>query len=380
MNDLANRGRIEGLPQLIKRAAAALSNAATAAEVLEAGNMAKFAYDEAKLVSQFAKVKGAHDEIIATCRKTMADSLEIESRAQCRLADEYDAAQARGEVNKVGQPKKSIIPNKNNTSAEDIGLTLKQIHEARKVRDAEKTSPGVVTKTIEAQVYAGKEPTRAAVRRAINETIGKKPERPRKHDEAKAKYAASLVLDEGKTRDEAAAITGVQSVQLEVERERGRREVLNNPQIDPGALALNAQQRLEAAIRQHKNKLDIEFEGRVQAELERIINETVLPQYNKEMAEARDIVESRKGVLSREDYRLILSCLHPDRVTDEGLKKRYERAFDAFKKKELVLCSEKEMPTSASAIPRSYAEMMKRRAEMKMKRSAKSNGQMQHRV
>jgi hypothetical protein len=52
--------------------------------------------------------------------------------AKCRLADEYDAAQERGEVKKHGR-RKSDIPNENITpDVTDIGLTSKQVHEARR--------------------------------------------------------------------------------------------------------------------------------------------------------------------------------------------------------------------------------------------------------
>ncbi len=74
----------------------------------------------------------------------MGDALLIETTAQCRLADEYDAAQNRGEVQKPGGDRKSInVPIENNDiqTVEDIGLTRKQVHEARAVRDAEKKIP-----------------------------------------------------------------------------------------------------------------------------------------------------------------------------------------------------------------------------------------------
>src|ERR1700751_3140577 len=52
--------------------------------------------------------------------------------AKCRLADEYDVAQERGEVKKHGR-RKSDIPNENITpDVTDIGLTSKQVHEARR--------------------------------------------------------------------------------------------------------------------------------------------------------------------------------------------------------------------------------------------------------
>src|SRR5262245_12197403 len=160
---------IERLPHLIAQAATALAKATTAAEILDARDNADIAYSAAKKAASFAKKKNAHDDIIAACRKAQADALVIETQAQCRLADEYDAAQSRGEVQKAGGDRKTIIPNKNNDQATvtDIGLTSKQVHEARAVRDAEKKNPGVVRKTIVERLRAGKEPTRADVKRAV---------------------------------------------------------------------------------------------------------------------------------------------------------------------------------------------------------------------
>ena len=123
----------------------------------------------AKMAARLKKAKGAHDTVIAACHKVQADALVIETQAQCRLADEYDAAQERGEVQKHGgENKKSDIPKQNIASTvKDIGLTSKQIHEARQVRDAEKREPGTVRKTVQQKLDAGKEPTRSDVKRAV---------------------------------------------------------------------------------------------------------------------------------------------------------------------------------------------------------------------
>jgi transposase-like protein len=193
---------------------------------------------------------------------------------------------------------------------------------------------------------------------------------------AKEQAAAQAVLDDGKSLARAATEFGIGSphvAKVAVARERGRRETAEK--VDPTTLSMGAKEKLDTAIRQERRKLDVEFEQRVQAEIERAVNETVLPQYTREMAEARQIIEARKGIMPRDAYRLILSCLHPDRVNDdESLKRRFARAFQAFKERELLLCDEKEMPTTAPAIPRTYAEMMKRRAETKARRTRKSNG------
>jgi hypothetical protein len=161
---------IETLPHMLKQAMAALDNATTAAEILEAHERAGAAYDLAKRAARFAKVKDAHGKMLAACHRMQADALMIEARAQIRLADEYDAAQERGEVQKAGGDRKGkiIIPDQNNDpTVTDIGLTSKEVHEARQVRDAEAREPGLVRKTVDAKLAAGEEPTRADVKRAV---------------------------------------------------------------------------------------------------------------------------------------------------------------------------------------------------------------------
>lgn len=156
---------VSALPALIDRAVSALSSARTAAEVLEAKDIAGLAYDAAKRAVRIGKAKQAHDSLIAAAHRTQADALEIEARAKRRLADEYDAAQDRGEVAK-GRPK-SIQDGNSSAIVADIGITSKDIHEAREVRDAEEADPGIVRRTLDEALDAGEEPTRAKVKRAV---------------------------------------------------------------------------------------------------------------------------------------------------------------------------------------------------------------------
>jgi ParB-like chromosome segregation protein Spo0J len=132
------------------------------------------------------------------------------------------------------------------------------------------------------------------------------------------------------------------------------------PPIDVKTLSGSAQEKLDAAIRQEKRGLQVEFQAAVQADLAEALNETVLPQYNKEKAEFRQVIEARKGIMTRATYRLILSCLHPDRVTDPEQKERYTEAFRAFKecfpdRSELRNISKEQM------VPRGAEEWAKRR-------------------
>jgi ribosomal protein S19E (S16A) len=81
---------------------------------------------------------------------------EIKALTKRRLADEYDAAQERGEVQKHGGQGKRDVPKENIPTVKDIGLTRKQIHEAREIRDAEKASPGIVRQTLNEKLDAGR--------------------------------------------------------------------------------------------------------------------------------------------------------------------------------------------------------------------------------
>ena len=157
------------LPSLVQRAASQLASATSAAEVLEARDMASVAYDAAKRAARLARAKGAHDELIAKAHRAQADALEIEAMAKRRLADEYDAAQLRGEVRSNGERSFSQTEK---VGFADVGLNAKDIHEARQIRDAEETYPGIVRRTLDAALEAGEEPTKAVVRHVIE---------PRKH-------------------------------------------------------------------------------------------------------------------------------------------------------------------------------------------------------
>jgi transposase len=159
------------------------------------------------------------------------------------------------------------------------------------------------------------------------------------------------------------------TVQRAVLQERARLEVI--PEITPETLSMSAQQKLDAAIRQHKNKLDMEFEIRCREECIRWLNEVSLPQYLKEISKLEHLIRNREGVMDRITYRKILACLHPDRVQDPALKKRYEEAFRLFTDLEKRVLDEKQSPTAFRTMPRSYEDLMKMKAKVQAERRAK---------
>lgn len=177
MNALTPVIEAASLPALVRSAATKLAAAETSAEVLDARDEAKVAYDAAKIAGRMAKAKKAHDEIITAVYRAQADALEIESLAKRRLADEYDAAQERGEVAGSGQYSRSA--SEHLPTADDIGLSRKEIHEARTARDAEAADPGVTRRALDGMIERGEEPTKAALRREIAP-----PPKPRVSDDA----------------------------------------------------------------------------------------------------------------------------------------------------------------------------------------------------
>jgi hypothetical protein len=127
------------------------------------------------------------------------------------------------------------------------------------------------------------------------------------------------------------------------------------------SLSMSAQQKLESAVRQHKRKLDLEFEQRVLDECRKRIEETILPSYNREKAIYEDLIKARKGLMDRATYKKILACLHPDGSMS---KERVAEAFHLFSQLEKRLLDEKESPTPTMTMPQTYEELMewKRRA------------------
>lgn len=167
----------ERLPALIDRAASALLNARTSAEVLDARDMASTAYAAAKTAGRMARAKEAHDTILAEVYRAQADALLIEARAKMRLADEYDAAQAAGEVSSVGQQRN--VGGDNVSTAADLGLRRDEIHDARRLRDAEAADPGRAERIIDDFRERGEEPTKAVFRREMIETPKPKTMNPK---------------------------------------------------------------------------------------------------------------------------------------------------------------------------------------------------------
>jgi hypothetical protein len=170
--------------------------------------------------------------------------------------------------------------------------------------------------------------------------------KPRKGSE---QIAASMMLDEGKSRAEAAAKTGISEhiVQLSMERDLGRRETIN--ELLDAAAAENftdkGKIKIEDAIRIHKARLDKQFEQRVNDEVRRRIdaaNDAVRKHLRE--VEQQNIALQRllgqQALYSPKEFNLLLKCLdsspfsfrlkddtEEDRIANRELIKRFDEAM-----------------------------------------------------
>ncbi len=100
----------------------------------------------------------ALDALMMEVHRSQAHALAIRAHAEMRLAEEYDAAQERGEVASRGGEHSGREHSQVAPSAADLRLARKDIHEARRLRDAEVAEPGIVQRTIDEMVESGDDP------------------------------------------------------------------------------------------------------------------------------------------------------------------------------------------------------------------------------
>jgi len=373
------------LPDLLARAVATLEGAKSAAEVLEAGYQADAVYNAAKTAEHLLRAQGAHADVIAACQKMRGDALVIEARAEVRLATEFDAAQARGEVASAGYTghQNSDVPDENVTpSTADIGLSRKQVFNARQTRDAELADPGVVQRTVDAALKAGRSPTKADKKRATAKASGRVPA-PRKPvvKSEEAVVIASL-SEKGLTGPQIAEQTGVSkhTVRRIVETERTEKDAyergfaagIEAADIDPTKFYKTVQEQTERMKRNLWSHFDAEVRKKFLEDIEQHYDKVLLPQLRAKEAKANDILMRRRGVLTGKEYTLILSFLHGDQNPSAERILAAKTLWEE-KKAEIVIAEREKAAerTIPSDFPQTREELLARRQKVKDDRAAR---------
>jgi hypothetical protein len=165
-------------------------------------------------------------------------------------------------------------------------------------------------------------------------------------------YACQDVVEEAAARGVEVSPSTVERKRAAVRAERDAAPILWDTVPDP------AKEKIDRVVQQRERQLEAEFNQRVDEEVKARM-ESVWAVANKTYADARAVLDHRKGLFTRADYDLIRSCLHPDSrlsVTAEKLA----QAFRVFNEATIQLLDEKDYPTKM-AMP-TLDELKKRRA------------------
>jgi hypothetical protein len=182
-----------------------------------------------------------------------------------------------------------------------------------------------------------------------------------------------ILAASGAPKKEIASETGLgeRMVDRILEVEQARRDGQIDPEIDRAALSMSAQEKLDAAVRQHKRKLDVEFETRVRDEVKRRIDQMILPHWKEKIAQAQQLYARRRGAMDKATFNKIRRALHPDSrrsISDAMLAD----AFDTFMSLEKFLLDEKDSPTDFSGLPRTWDEWEKAKRDATAARRARA--------
>jgi hypothetical protein len=154
----------------------------------------------------------------------------------------------------------------------------------------------------------------------------------------------------------AALFTDATGEKMSVDQVDRCRQVLNRitkaieqeKSIDWASLPGSMQEKLGVMRRQVRREQEAEFEPRVQAQVQARLA-TEIKHMERMRAESRRVLDSRKGIITRADFDLIRSCLHPDSrlsVSDQKLAE----AFRIFNEAEVLFLDEKECPTTLPSL------------------------------
>lgn len=122
-------------------------------------------------------------------------------------------------------------------------------------------------------------------------------------------------------------------------------------------LSMSAQQKLEAWQR----KLEADFDYRVRLESHKWLTEARIPNYEKQIADLKRMLEyPRYAVMFKEEYNIILKCLHPDGGNNRTPEQLSE-AFRIFTKYKAKMASDAEVRANVLKTLPTREEMLARK-------------------
>ena len=129
--------------------------------------LADKSYEVSKAAVSHAIRMQAGKRLIKKAKLLQAQALKLHAEVQVRIADYVDELANAGLITTNGQ-RTTDPATCSKISLGDLGFSSSRIHEFRKLRDAEKQSPGIVNARIDLAVSKGVNPTLSLLRRLPN--------------------------------------------------------------------------------------------------------------------------------------------------------------------------------------------------------------------
>jgi hypothetical protein len=121
-----------------------------------------------------------------------------------------------------------------------------------------------------------------------------------------------------------------------------------DPIIDPSTFSKTMREKFAAAIRQARREIEQQVRAEEKARIQKWLEETRLPMFEKRWREVVYLLETKKGFMSKAEYHKVIKCLHTD-TRQHVSNAEANEAFNIFKKLEIVLVAEAKPTDSAFA-------------------------------
>lgn len=138
--------------------------------------------------------------------------------------------------------------------------------------------------------------------------------------------------------------------------QRKAEEALLKREPDLGDMPKSWKEKYERALGRAVAKLEAEYNQRRMAEVERHINEYLMPLYREKLEKAERVMAISKRPFTVDEFRQLLAALHPDSTPD-----RRAPVFNMVKEREHLLRPPERDKPFTSSLPQTLEELLKRR-------------------
>jgi len=148
---------------------------------------------------------------------------------------------------------------------------------------------------------------------------------------------------------------GDHPAQLAISKRKAQEEIIGQ-EPDLEGMPKTWATKYEAAVRRKVMQLEAEYNQRRMADVQKHIEEYLMPLYREKLEKAERVMEIGKKPFTIDEYRQLLAALHPDSTVENRTK-----AFIMVKDRENLLRPPERDKPLTSSLPRTLEELLARR-------------------